>query len=237
MGSLRDINMVVMDELKKRFSLSPVSLKYPFPERPVRTLGLVKIEGDVFSSDKILRVLVMKATIPFLRDVHSIYLNPKVEFDLPVFTSDIVIKGKERLFVLDIHRREGEERQDDASLYERLMAIRENYPSLLKNKTTLRGAIQNIFSKAACLVNIIKDQDDEALSLFGEYLSIFLERVEKAVPITGEALEQAKQDFERYLRTVVEHDPGVKVYTKLFGKKGGVTRALDLFFGRQELTY
>jgi hypothetical protein len=31
---------------------------------------------------------------------------------------------------------------------------------------------------------------------------------------------------------VIDHDPGVKGYKMLFGKEGGVKRALDIFFDR-----
>ena len=63
MGSLRDIHTVAMTELKKRFSLNNVVLKHPFPERPLRLLGLVKIEGDVLSSEKFSRVVMMRSFI------------------------------------------------------------------------------------------------------------------------------------------------------------------------------
>ena len=59
---------------------------------------------------------------------------------------------------------------------------------------------------------------------------VFSEMVEKATPLSGGALDNAKQVFEGYLKTVVEHDPGVKGYKMLFGKEEGVTRALDIFF-------
>lgn len=54
----------------------------------------------------------------------------------------------------------------------------------------------------------------------------------KATPLSGDALDQARQAFEGYLKTVVDHDPGVKSYKMLFGKEAGVTRALDIFFDR-----
>jgi hypothetical protein len=56
--------------------------------------------------------------------------------------------------------------------------------------------------------------------------------VENATPLSGDALEQAKKGSEEYLKTVLDHDPGVKTYKILFGKKGGVARALDIFFDR-----
>jgi hypothetical protein len=61
---------------------------------------------------------------------------------------------------------------------------------------------------------------------------VFLDLTEKTTPLSGEALEKAKSDFEKYLQTVVDHDPGVKGYKFLFGKESGVTRALDIFFDR-----
>ena len=56
--------------------------------------------------------------------------------------------------------------------------------------------------------------------------------VEKATPLSGNTLNQVKQTFERYLKTLVDHDPGVKGYKMLFRKEGGVTRAFDIFFDR-----
>jgi hypothetical protein len=56
--------------------------------------------------------------------------------------------------------------------------------------------------------------------------------VEKALPLSGEQLDQAQKAFEGYLKTVVDHDPGVKGYKMLFGKEGGVQRALNIFFDR-----
>ena len=136
------------------------------------------------------------------------------------------------MFLVDIHRRAQDNRHDDSELFERLIKIRDRYPSLLENKTSLRGKIQNIFSPAVCQVNINESHDNEAIKLFLEYLGVFLDMVDKASPLFGEQLEQATKDFENYLSTVVEHDPGVIVYSMLFGKTGGVTRALDIFFGR-----
>jgi hypothetical protein len=43
-------------------------------------------------------------------------------------------------------------------------------------------------------------------------------------------LVQARKAYEEYLATIVEHDPGVRMYKLLFGKRGGEARALDIFF-------
>jgi hypothetical protein len=232
MESLREIHPICLAELKKRFTLNPVPLKYPFPERPTRTLGLVKTDGDVFSSEKFSRVVFMRLHLPFYLAVRSIFLRPRMELDLPIFDCEIVITGKKRMFILDIHRTGEIKGHDDSALFDRLIKIREQYPALLKNKTTPGGEIQSVFSKAACQVKITEAQDEQALSLFREYLEVFSEMVENATPLSGDALDKANQAFEGYLKTVVDHDPGVKGYKILFGKKGGVTRALNIFFDR-----
>lgn len=233
MESLREIHPIAMRELKKRFTLNPVPLKHPFPERPLRTLGLVKVDGDVFSSEKFSRAVFFRLNLPVYLAVRSIFLRPRMELDLPILTSEIVITGKTRMFMVDIHRTGQSTGHDDSALFERLIRIRDRYPDLLAKKSTLGGEIQSVFSKAACQVkNITEGMDEQAIGLFREYLGVFSEMVEKATPLSGGALDNAKQVFEGYLKTVVEHDPGVKGYKMLFGKEEGVTRALDIFFDR-----
>ena len=56
--------------------------------------------------------------------------------------------------------------------------------------------------------------------------------VEQAAPLTGDDLDTARKNFEAYMNTIADFDPGVKVYQMFFGKKGGLERALDMFFGR-----
>jgi hypothetical protein len=208
MTSLRDIHPLALAELKKRFTLNPVPLKYPFPERPLRTLGLVKVDGDIFNSEKLCRAVFFRLNLPVYMAVRSIFLRPRMEFDLPVFSCETVITGKKRMFIVDIHRTGESTGHDDSALFDKLIKIRDGYPDLLKEKTTTSGEIQSVFSKAICQVKITEELDDQALRLFQEYLGVFTDLVEKATPLSGSALEQAKQAFEGYLKTVVDHDPG-----------------------------
>lgn len=232
METLKEIHRIALAELNKRFSLNTVPLKYPFPERSPRTLGLVKSDGDVLSSEKFSRVVLMRINLPVYLSVRSIFLRPRMELDLPVFSCETVITGKKRMFMVDIHRAGESTGHDDSALFDKLIKIRGRYPDLLKNKKTQQGEIQSVFSKAVCQVKIREDLDEQAISIFREYLGVFSEMVEKSTPLSGEALDKAQHAFEGYLKTVVDHDPGVKGYKILFGEKGGVTRALDIFFDR-----
>ena len=232
MESLSEIHPIAMSLLKKRFSLSSVSLKYPLPERPIRTLGLVKIDGEVFSSEKFSRVVLMRVKLPFYMDASSTFLLPRMELGLPVFDAEVLIMGKKRIFMVDIQGRGESTRHEDSAIFDRFIKIRERYPSLLEKKVKQLGKIQSVFSEAACQVKITKDRDVQALSLFREYFESFLEMVDKTTPLSGDALDQARQSSEGYLKTVLYHDPGVKAYKMIFGKEDGVKRALDIFFNR-----
>ncbi|MDX1777609.1 MAG: hypothetical protein R3339_01905, partial [Thermodesulfobacteriota bacterium] len=165
MASLRDIHPIAQTELKSKFPLTPVSLKYPFPERPLKTLGLVKVDGEVFSSEKFSRAVFFRLNLPIYMGVRSIFLRPRMEYDLPVFSCETVITGKKRMFILDIHRTGESRGHDDSALFDRLIKIRDGYPDLLKEKTTTGGEIETVFSKAICQVKITADLDDQAINL------------------------------------------------------------------------
>jgi hypothetical protein len=232
MTSLRDIHPIALAELKKRFTLNPVSLRHPFPERPARTLGLVKVDGDVFSAEKLTRVVLFRLNLPVYMAVRSFFIRPRMEFDLPVFSCETVLMGNKRMFMVDIHRTGESTGHDDSALFDRLITLRGKYPDLLKAQKTIGGEIQSVFSKAICQVKINQALDNQALGLFKEYLGVFMELIEQAKPLAGEELERAKRAFEEYLKTVIDHDPGFKGYKVLFGEKNGVSRALNIFFDR-----
>ena len=180
MESLKDIHPIALEEIKKRFSLKPVSLKYPFPERPTRTLGLIKLDGEVFSSEKLLRVVLMRVTLPFYLSASSTFLLPRMDLGLPLFDAETIVMGKKRIVMVDVQGRGRSIEHDYASLLDSLIKIRERYPSLLEKKVKQLGKIQSVFSEAACQVKITKDRDVQALSLFREYFESFLEMVDKS---------------------------------------------------------
>jgi len=225
-----DLHPIVLDELKKMVPIQPVSLKYPFPERPLRMLGLVKIDGEVFSSEKLSRAVFLRVSLPFYATVRSTFMRLRMEYDLPVFSSDIVITGKKRMAIIDIHRTGESTGHDDSELFERLIKIKDKYPDLLERTIIQTGKIQSVFSRAALKVKTTEELDDQVISLFKEYFEVFIEMVNNAEPLSGEALKNMKQAYEEYLITIVDHDPGMKGYKLIYGEKQGVERSMNIHF-------
>ena len=231
MATLMDIHAIVQEELRKRYRLEPVNLKHPFPERPLRALGLMNINGEVFSTDKFLRVVFIRPELPVYFAVRSMFIRPRVELDLPVFAGEVMKTGNKKMVIVDIHRT-GKTHHDDSALFDQMLKIQERYPALIEHTKKRQDAIQEVFSRAACQVDITEDLEDQAVSLWKEYLNLFCDMVDKSRPVSGDELKKTQQVFEDYLKTLVEHDPGVGIWKVLFGNKGGVERSMDMHFGR-----
>jgi len=230
MRSLMDIHAFVQEELKKQFDLKPVQLKHPFPERPLRALGLMNINGEVFSSEKLLRVVFIRPELPFYFAVRSMFIRPRVELDLPVFAGEVMRTGGKKMLIVDIHRT-GKTHHDDSALFEKMIKVRDRYPDLTRYTKKQGGKVQEVFSAAACQVVIPPELEDRAVSIFLEYLQVFCDLVQSARPVSGDALSRTREVFDAYLRTLVDHDPGVGIWKVLFGAKGGVERSMDMHFG------
>jgi hypothetical protein len=231
MTDLMNLHFVAQEVIKKYFTLNPVKLKHPFPERPLRALGLMNINGEVFESDKFLRAVFIRPELPIYFAVRSMFIRPRVEYDLPVFAGEIMRTGKKKMLIVDIHRT-GKTHHDDSALFEKMKKIRDQYPDLTKHTKKQKEDIQAVFSEASCQVILTPELEGRAESIFKEYLTLFCEMVKDAQPVSGEELKKTEAVFEDYLKTLVDHDPGVGIWKVLFGEKGGIERSMDMHFAR-----
>jgi len=231
MTDLMNIHTAAQEEIKKYFSLNSVRLKHPFPERPIRALGLMNINGEVFESDKLLRAVFIRPELPIYFAVRSMFIRPRVEYDLPVFAGEIMRTGSKKMLIVDIHRT-GKTHHDDSELFEKMKKIRDKYPELTKHTKKQKDDIQQVFSEASCQVILTPELEGRAESIFKEYLTLFCEMVKDAQPVSGEELKKTEAVFEDYLKTLVDHDPGVGIWKVLFGEKGGIERSMDMHFAR-----
>lgn len=217
--------------MQQAMPTTPVTLKYPFPVRPPRMLGLIKFDGQVYSSEKITRAVFMQIALPVFMKVFSTFISPKIEYDLPVFSCETILMGKKRVFVIDAHASGAGGATQHTDFFDRLMEIRERYPELTRIQKQSKSGITSLQSKAAVRVTIPRALDAQAAGLFSEYFSAYLDLVNSAQAVTGLARAKLQASFNKYLETVIDHDPGVKGNIMFFGKKEGLERALDIFYG------
>lgn len=231
--ALIDIHRLFLRKLLERHKLRPVALKHQFPERPLRALGLLKIDGAVYESDAFLRVMALTTKFPgSSRCTRSLFLGPRPERYLPIFSSETILMGAKRAFLVDIHTTIRPERWHSLRVEPRMMEIKNRYPDLCAQPLAMRGRINDIMSPAHLYVRVPPERDGCAIELFTAYLDLYLDLVEHTPPCAAEKIPEAVEDFERYRDTVMNHDPAVKLYSLLFGKKGGTERVDALFFAR-----
>jgi len=235
MGALAKTHQEVVDVLKKKFTLDHVQLKHRLPVRPIRMLGLIGMDGEVYSTNKLLRVTCLRISPPVFMKVFSTYMCARVEYDLPAFLCEVVYMGKNIMVILDVHRTaDVAELERDKPFYDTLMDIRARYSDLLAFPLEAKGSLASftdLDSRAACRLKITGAHEERALEMVKEYLDAYAEYVTRSLALEGDALATARENLERYLEKVEEEDPGVKGNKIFFGKKEGVARALDMFFG------
>jgi hypothetical protein len=228
--TLLTVHQQILCDFKSRTSLTPVRLKHPFPERPARMLGLIKLDGDVFSSEHFQRIVCLRISLPVYVTVFSTFIRPRLTYNLPVLSCEVICMGSGRIFVLDIHGA-GASPDMDPLLLDRLLAVRAAYPGLIAHQSAAKDTMQSLRSAAACRLKIPQDLDGQALAIVRDYVAAYLDHALSAKPLDDIALAAAQADFQTYLKTVVDHDPGVKGNIMFYGRTGGIERALDMFYG------
>ena len=225
------IHQLFLQTLLGRYQLQPVSLRHPFPEHPIRALGILRIDGVVYSSERFLRVMVLTTRFLFSsRCTRSIFLSPRPDLYLPCFSSETILMGSKRAFLVDIHTTVRKERWQELCIEEKIFEIKSRYSALWSRPLTLQGRINEIMSKGCVYVQVPPESDNQALGIFNEYLSLYLDLVDTAQPSTMLNACAAAEDARWYYDLIIHHDPAVKLYIMLFGKKGGIDRVNDLFF-------
>jgi len=233
MESLKNIHKEIPMELEKYFPLERVKLTYPLPVRPGRMLGLVGMDGEVFSTDKLIRAVFFRIKFPVFLNIYTTFIRSRIEYDLPALICEVVFVGKKIILVLDVHRTgDVAELEQDKSLFDKLSKIKSQYDDLLDFEMEAKAGLAEIVaSRAMCRLKIGAAQENRAVKLIKGYIDAFGEYVVSAKKLSGDALVRAQKDFDSYLETVVEHDPGVKGNKIFFGKEQGVKRALEMFYG------
>lgn len=218
-------------ELRRRYQLLPVDLKHPFPERPWRLLGLLKFDGDVYCSDRLVRALFLKTSFAGTAS-RSLLVCPRMELNFPVFTNETILMGGTVLFLVDVQQVFPAPARCTGSLFDDLSAVRARFEDLLAVPAVARGEIARGFSSAAVYVKLSSDRYGRAAELLQHYLLRYLDALDAAQPAGETQLSEARQAFDAYAGLVIEHDPAMRFLKRMFGTAGARERAYDMFFGK-----
>jgi len=226
-----NIHEAVMDELRRRYQLQPVTLKHPFPERPWRLLGMLKFDGEAYCTDRLVRTLFLRASFPGTMS-RSLLLCPRMECNFPVFTNETIILGGRILFLVDVQQVFPAPGRSCESLFDDLSALRARYDDLMAEPVPVTGEIARSFSPAALYVKLPGDCYQRAADLLQQYLLRYLDELDAARPAGDDQCVAACRSFNDYADLVVKHDPAMRFLRRMFGAAGARERAYDMFFGK-----
>ena len=171
-------------ELNRRYHLSAVDLKHPFPERPWRLLGLLKFDGEAYCSERFVRALLLKTSLPGGAS-RSLLLCPRAEYNFPIFSNETILMGKRVLFLVDVQQVFPAPGRNTGSLFDDLQAIRSRYQDVLEDPAVVRGEIARSFSPAAVYVRLDPACYARAAELLQQYLLRYLDALDAALPAGG----------------------------------------------------
>ncbi len=181
--------------LKNTFPFGPGNPYLSFTGSSRRMLGLVRMDGEVFSTDKIMRTVFFRIKFPVFLNVYTTFIRSRIEYDLPALICEVVFVGKKIILVLDVHRTgEIAELEQDKPLFDKLSEIKSRYDDLLAFEMEARGSLAEIVaSRAMCRLKIGADQENRAVELIKEYIDAFGEYVVGSQKLSGEALAVPKK--------------------------------------------
>jgi len=84
-------------------------------------LGLLGMDGEVYSTDKIMRAVCFRINFPVFLKVYTTFIRSRIEYDLPALICEVVYVGKKIILVLDVHRTgDMAELEQDKPLFDKL---------------------------------------------------------------------------------------------------------------------
>ncbi len=226
-----NIHAGTLAELRRRCRLLPVDLKHPFPERPWRLAGLLKFDGDVYCTGRLVRALFLKTAFMGTAS-RSLLLCPRMEFNFPVFTNETIVMGAKVLFLVDVQQVFPSPARSCEGLFGDLQAMRARFADLLDEPVPVRGEIARGFSPAAVYVKLSRERCGRAVELLQCCLLRYLDALEASTPVDGDGRDSARQAFDDYADLVIGHDPAMRFLQRMFGTAGARERAYDMFFGK-----
>ena len=168
--------------------------------RPMCILGLIRMDGEVYSTDKLLRITCLYISAPVFMKVFSTYLCARVQYDFPSFLCEVVYMGKNIMLIVDVHRTAPvAELERDKPFYDTLMDIRARYSDLLAFPLEAKGSLASftgLDSRAACRLKITGAHEARGLEMVKEYLDTYAEYVNRSSALEGDSLATARRNFE-----------------------------------------
>jgi hypothetical protein len=214
-------------------SVNPVGAVVPENFRnikPWRVLKTINIRPSQFTAERLAHGVTLDATILGFGKMYTLVLVPQAGLPAPVFSVDVMLMGKSRMFVIEIIDPTGDsfEAWDIAVnhliTHQKILATREQRPITEWQKPLQHSSSLHLKTTA--------EDDALLLEVFGAYLNTYVEFVQNQEPTACEINNMRRATFERYVDDLLTRGgPAVDGFKMIVGETAQRMFVHQVMFG------
>ncbi|RMF98433.1 MAG: hypothetical protein D6734_00335 [Candidatus Schekmanbacteria bacterium] len=177
---------------------------------------------EAYKCEKIKKIRLAKLNAEGAVYVRNAVIVPCDNYDLPLFSYDIVESVNKLFAIIDIipWRKTEEYRKKYVEPMKPIKEKHSNIPVLEKAKQELSDWGREFESGYKFYLRCEKKYEPRVEEAFKDYLELYMGYLKEAVPIEDEAIKKEILDYKKYYQEVYQkNDPGKGPVTVFFGKE------------------
>jgi hypothetical protein len=227
-------NLILMNELRKRFSLSALELAPDFRSKQApKGAGEATIAGQLYACEKTGNVRIGTNTLADSMHVEFGVIPPGEDYDFPIMGFDFVNTNKYLVAIIELHplRKDEEYRRAYVDPMEETSSRYEHIPWIEgrgRRESDWSRPYRSGFGFYRWCEQSYLSQAEQA---FRDYTALFCQFLKDAAPI-GDPQRKAERDayMQRWRKDFVENDPGSGPIRSMFGDEWGEAFMRDFVF-------
>jgi hypothetical protein len=218
--------------LAQQFSLKPYPIKAEYQKmHPWKALKLFKIVFDSQEGEKLARVNTLDATMGLFMKMYTLLMRPNYNFNLPMFSVDIIFIGGKRVFVIEIidpaHIEDDNIKKHYAQMRARVPEVKQFEPMEVN-----MDWCKDIVTDFSLHFNAQREDDELLFDIYKTYLHAYLDMAQNAEPLSPEMSTKVQEGIEGYVSTLLaKGGPAVNVFKTLLGPEKQKEYVRTVMFG------
>ncbi len=216
-------NEIVKERFEKDYELTKLEveddLAYMKAEKDGATMEHIY---EAYSCDKIKKLRLAKLNAEGAVYVRNAVVVPCDDYDLPLFSYDIVESVSKLFAILDFTpwRKTDEYRKKYVEPMKPIHEKQSDIPVIEAAKQELSEWGREFESGYKLYMRCAKEQEPRIEEAFKEYLELYMGFLKDAKPIDDEAVKKEISEYKKYYQEVYrKNDPGIGPVTVFFGKE------------------
>ena len=218
--------------LAQKFDLKEYPIKPEYQKiHPWKALKLFKIIFHSQEGERLARVNTLDATMGLFMKMYTFLVRPNYNFNLPMFSVDIIFIGGKRVFVIEIidpaHIEDDNIKKHYAQMRARVPEVKHFEPMEVD-----MDWCKDIVTDFSLHFNAAREDDELLFDIYKTYLNAYLDMAQNAEPLSPELSAKVREGIEGYVSTLLaKGGPAVNVFKTLLGPEKQQEYVRTVMFG------